>query len=83
MAKTITKEREAELIRKMLKVVLVEKKMFEITTSSNYRRKLGSIAKEFGLSIDETRELVTPIITEMFNEMVEASPLLGAAFNQQ
>lgn len=68
--------KENEILRGMIKMALLQKAV-RITRTNEFHREISAIAKELGVSVEEVREIVVPMITELFNEMIATLPISG------
>ena len=62
---------ERRILRKLVKDMLVREG--RLLPQNEFNRKIGETAKKFGEEPEAVREVVTPILAEIFAEMV-ASP---------
>jgi hypothetical protein len=69
----MTKERENEVMRAILKDVAREKG-FKIVPATELKRDMGNVSKRTGIPVPELLEVIKPIAEELFTEMFSAEP---------
>lgn len=62
-------KQEREALHAILKEMMLERRV-RITSSSEFKRKLGRLSKKTGISTDELREVFEPVIRGLFEEMI-------------
>lgn len=60
---------EKEILRKVAKFLMLKWEP-TIVDAETHKRKLGKVAKEIGVPVDELREVVDPMIRELVDEML-------------